>query len=71
MCYEKDKLKARAAGEMSVVVDVYSHNPLENFLFPLAPLNRSSYLGSTFLLDFQAHSLPSKDTVSKETSVCR
>lgn len=70
MSDDKDKLKARTAGEMSVVIDVDSHDPLENFSFP-SPLNRSAYLGSTSLFYFQAHSLVSKDMVSKEIVVYR
>ena len=59
----------REAGKMTVVLsrrlfDFF--NSPETSPFPPAPLNRSAFLDSVFLLDFQAHCLLFKDTVPKD-----
>lgn len=62
----------RGAGEMSVVLSwrlFDSLNSPETSSFPPAPLNRSAFLGSVFLLDIQAHSLLFKDMIPKDALV--
>lgn len=46
-----------------------SLNSPETSSFPPAPLNRSAFLGSVFLLDIQAHSLLFKDMIPKDALV--
>lgn len=59
----------REAGKLTVVLS-WRHsdffNSPETSPFPPAPLNRSAFLDSVFLLDFQAPSLLFKDTVPKD-----
>lgn len=62
----------RGAGEMFVVLSwrlFDSLNSPETSSFPPAPLNRSGFLGSAFLLDIQAHSLLFKDMIPKDALV--